>query len=279
MDMAKHLFLFLALGLSGQSEAFCGPTHWQLAHDDADAVVLARYLTSMKRPGDLNGDSFVDTYLEVVKSWKWESSLFGLLKVSEKEGKNAQLYKPYGTLFLLNLKEKDGQFQVAPCPGYLRLREFDPSPAADRERMAALFMEHLHRLEKMSACACQNLRKKGRYDHADAIVRADVTRITEADGKKYAELVVRESWKVEFPASITVQTDDGRDCGFPVQEGRTSRSYHLYLHREKDGQFSTDFCSGNLAPYEYNETIFGSGPDMQWLYELEKPKGPKETDG
>jgi hypothetical protein len=48
---------------------------------------------------------------------------------------------------------------------------------------------------------------------------------------------------------LTVLTEDSRaGCGYPVQPGV---GYILHLRRDKGGEYSTGFCSGNISQYEF----------------------------
>jgi hypothetical protein len=141
-------------------------------------------------------------------------------------------------------------------------------------------------LDKVSTCGCPSRNAQGWYDQADAVVSADIVGIREEGDKKFADLKTRLTWKTELPASISVQTEDGRGCGFPVRLEKPPsfhpfrRRYLLYLRRDENGQFSTDFCSGNLDPFEYRETAFDyiKVNRFDWLFGQEEPKKPKELD-
>jgi hypothetical protein len=255
----RHALFFavvLCVLLPFEAEAcLCGSSHPQIYYDNADAVVLVRPI-----PG--SGDSIKQTF-EVIRSWK--SKLTGSVSVYKGLVGTCVRLIPMGRLLYLK-RDKDGDFITGLCAG--SLSEGDP-------RMDA----RIQWLDKVSACGCPSRNAQDWYDYADAVVSADITGIREEGDKKFADLKVRLAWKAELPASISVQTEDGRGCGYPVQLGKPSfYRYLLYLRRDESGQFSTGFCSGNLDPFEYNGSGIGYGrvSRLDWLFEQEKPKKPKE---
>jgi hypothetical protein len=249
--------LFALLPLEAWA-SWCSASHPQIWYDDADVIVLARK------------NSNEEDKVEVIRSWKLEIS--GSLTLKRSLYHNRSLH---GGIHLLYLKqEEDGKFSFDKCSGSLRNADLY-GDSYIRDSINA----RIQWLDKISACGCPSRDAQGWYDHADAIVTADIIRIVEKDVKKFADLKVRLTWKTDLPASITVQTDDGHSCGYPVRlEKPPFRPYLLYLHRNEAGQYSTDFCSGNLDPFEYRESISEKVGRFVWLFKQEKPKEPKEPE-
>jgi hypothetical protein len=256
MKTVKFLFLSLCLSALLPFEALacqCGSSHTQIFYDDADAVVLVQPVPETKKT------------FAVIRSWK--SDLPELVTVSGGGACHLRVGEGDGPPILLYLKRyQDGVFGVPLCGGSL-LRDFDA---------------RVQWLDKVSACGCPSRNVQGWHDQADAVASADIVGIREEGDKKFADLKILLTWKTELPASISVQTEDGCGCGFPVrlEKPQPFRHYLLYLRRDENGQFSTDFCSGNLDPFEYRETAhdYIKTSRFNWLFKQEKPKKPKEPD-
>jgi hypothetical protein len=273
MKTVKFLFLSLCLFALLPFEAWagfsgCPTTHPQILYDTADAVVLTGWVK-----GPIVGRER-ETEIEVMRSWK--SEVPRSLKIRLK-GEFSM-----GLMHILYLvRDENGEFSTFSCHGQVSMPWTPELPEG-----VLYFHTQLRWLEKMSICGCPNRNAKDRYDHADAIVHADVTRVTQKRDGNFADLSVRASWKAEVPVSMRVRTaDDGVfavSCGFfPVQTGKTERGYLLYLRRDEAGQYSTDICSGNLDPsrYRYLESMRRPGVSLlDWLYEQKAPKAPIKAD-
>lgn len=242
---------------SGPRETLeCETTHPQVLYDEADAVVLAR--------------SIAGGHYEVIHFWK--TSLPGLLHVSTNPPSAGGYQNDKGSLHLLYLHEKDGKFWTSACSGNLMIPEFNPHLSwHDQDDLYAMrekFNSRLQWLDKMSECACPNRSVEDRENEADIVGWMFVSGVTQKEGRKYAELKIYNNRKrlpqgSAMPDVLTVQTDDGKGCGYPIQEypypprktefhfHDSYRGYLLYLRRDKKGEFLTDFCSGNLSPSEY----------------------------
>jgi hypothetical protein len=84
------------------------------------------------------------------------------------------------------------------------------------------------------------------------VVLAKVARITKKETKTFAEIDASVLWsKFEHDSSkdlrLTVLTEDEqrKDCGYPI--GQEGERHLLYLRRDRENEYSTNICSGNLG--------------------------------
>lgn len=203
----------------------CSLSHPQIWYDNADVVV-----TGLKKGVSKTADgSFWE--VEVLRTWKSEMPIpTNILVLGRIYGEGASL---------LYLTRRDGILRVMGCGA--SLHESFPN-----------YSSRSKWLERISACHCPSYDAQGWYDHADAVVDAKVESIVEKGAERFAHLKIEVFWNPEsLPRKLTVRTEDNihTNCGYPVEQGR---GYLLYLRRDETGQFSTDFCSGNLDPSEYS---------------------------
>ncbi|MDR0673180.1 MAG: hypothetical protein LBF93_05900 [Zoogloeaceae bacterium] len=254
----------------------CGTSHRQILYDNADAIVLARFVG----PGPEGyKDPNPEVTFDVIRSWKSEIS--GLLTVQIRKIRIgwSSYWRRLVTdnIRILYLRrDENGKFWTSECSGNVGMpviRADETNLPRDPRVTWMSFDTRLRWLDEMARCKCPSRSAEGWYDHADAVVRADVTRVTENGAEKFADLEIQLSWKTDLPDFMTVRTDDGQGCGFPVEEGRKYRGYLLFLRRDETGQYSTDFCSGNLEPSAYTITLPESGVSrVKWLFKRETPK-------
>jgi hypothetical protein len=95
------------------------------------------------------------------------------------------------------------------------------------------------------ACRCASWETDStRYDSHDAVV---VARVVDAVTDRHApysfRLEVLQSWKTGLPRTVTVFTDDWHSsCEYKLSK----QVYLLYLSRDRQGEFHTSQCSGNI---------------------------------
>jgi hypothetical protein len=127
-------------------------------------------------------------------------------------------------------------------------------------------------LDRITACGCKVFDVQGSHDAADLVVSARVTRITKKETKTFAEIDASVLWsKFEHDSSkdlrLTVLTEDERrkDCGYPI--GQEGERHLLYLRRDRENEYSTDICSGNLGGgqqgYGIRVEFEGSNPNLR----------------
>jgi hypothetical protein len=108
------------------------------------------------------------------------------------------------------------------------------------------------------ACRCAGpFTPQESYEHADAIVLAEVTGVSgdiDAEGGAIVTLQAEISWKHKVPAMLKVETRS--TCAFDFMAGER---YLVYLTRSgARADYSTTKCAGNL-PYSQ------SASSIKWL--------------
>jgi hypothetical protein len=233
MKTAKSLLLSLGLAALLPLEAWAGEwaydrciygaSDWRERHEAAStyAIVTAKFVSN---------DAEAKFYtMNVIRSWKTELS--------------GQITIFYGDHIFpgYDFEDANGVYLIGLSRDLAgRLRAYRCSALHESEHRYAVA---IRQLEQLSTCPCENLDEQGWYDRADAIVLADITRITEQGTKTLAELEIFRAWKSELPDKLTVLTEDRRSgCGYPVA---SENAYLLYLRRDENGEYSTGYCSGN----------------------------------
>jgi hypothetical protein len=216
-------------------------------HDAADLVVLARTAGVTKKE--------TKTFAEIDASVLWsrfehESSKMRLTVLME-DGRRKDCGYPAGqqgkpSLLYLRRDQENG-YSTDVCSGNLSYGQkgFDP-------RLAFEWRQPRPSIKKTGTqgkCACEKLDVLELYDRADAVVRANVKRIIGKGAARFVDLVnvvnLKKGELLSEPLRIYTGDVDS-ECRYPVYgEGE---GYIFYLHRDKDGRFSTDYCSGNLGP-------------------------------
>jgi hypothetical protein len=108
------------------------------------------------------------------------------------------------------------------------------------------------------ACRCAGpFTPQESYEHADAIVLAEVTAVSgdiDAEGGAIVTLQAERSWKHKVPAMLKVETRS--TCAYDF---KTGERYLVYLSRSGARvDYSTTMCAGNL-PYSQ------SASSIRWL--------------
>jgi hypothetical protein len=237
-------------------------------HDAADVVVLAD-VTKVVEKG-------METFAEIDAFVLWSTfehdSRVLRLTVFTGDGQHKGCGYPIKqgekhTFYLR--RDQESRYLTGICSGNLIMPNGSSRPKFKMEQPEP---RKKVKAEKAKQCACEKLSVKERYDRADIVVLASVSRFVEKGTTRLADLDIAYGWKTtNLPRYMTVNMGDvNSECRYLISQ--ENRRHILYLRRDDKDGFSTDYCSGNLMPSDDIDKC------VRWLNKQEKKSLSRRED-